>query len=147
MLQPTVLGTAASFVPPTHTAALVTIAGIAIVGDRLRADETVADKFGGLFSFFPPLKVAKPTAASARREYQRSLGYARARGRQQYRTGLYFLGNILGNVVGPMLLKATTRTGSLNCPVIKSLMMVSRSVRSISVSPYTVPYLNRSITS
>ena len=34
ILQPTVLATAASFVPPTHTAALVTIAGIAIVGDR-----------------------------------------------------------------------------------------------------------------
>jgi hypothetical protein len=34
MLPPTVLGTAASFVLPTHTAALVTIAGIAIVGDR-----------------------------------------------------------------------------------------------------------------
>ena len=33
MLQPTTVP-AASFVPPTHTAALVTIGGIAIAGDR-----------------------------------------------------------------------------------------------------------------
>jgi hypothetical protein len=31
-------------------------------------------------------------------------------------------------------LKATTRTGSLNCPDIRSAMTVSRSVRSTSVS-------------
>jgi hypothetical protein len=56
--------------------------------------------------------------------------------------GLDFRGDIFGDVLCPVFegMKATTRSGSLKWPEIRSQMTVSGSARSISVSRRTLPF-------
>ena len=77
----------------------------------------------------------KIAAAYGRRRCQRSLEYARARPRLQCRTALNFLSDIFGNVISPMLQRVEGDDANriIHCPVIKSLTIVSRSVRSVSL--------------